>query len=198
LKPSVKFTAILVIALGSTIALGQLQGCVGGIVAAGGAGTAVAVDRRTAGTIVDDEAIELKISKAINEDRDLGEKAHINITSYNNIVLLSGETPTAAMRNHAVDIARHVEKVRKVYNEIAVAQPTTMQSRSEDTWITAKVKTKLLQTKEVSAANVKVVTENRTVYLMGLVNRAEGKAAVEAARFVDGVARVVALFEYQD
>ena len=102
------------------------------------------------------------------------------------------------MRNHAVDIARHVEKVRKVYNEIAVAQPTTMQSRSEDTWITAKVKTKLLQTKEVSAANVKVVTENRTVYLMGLVNRAEGKAAVEAARFVDGVARVVALFEYQD
>ena len=194
MKPSVKFTGILVIAL----VLSQLQACVSGIVAAGGAGAAMAVDRRTAGTIVDDAAIELKISKVINEDRDLGEKAHINITSYNNIVLLSGETPTAAMRDHAVDVARHVEKVRKVYNEIAVAQPTTMKSRSEDAWITAKVKTRLLQAKEVSAANVKVVTENRTVYLMGLVSRAEGDAAVEAARFVEGVARVVTLFEYLD
>lgn len=194
MKPPVKFTGILVIAL----VLSQLQACVGGIVAAGGAGAAMAVDRRTAGTIVDDAAIELKISKAINEDRDLGEKAHINITSYNYIVLLSGETPTAAMRDHAVDVARHVEKVRKVYNEIAVAQPTTMKSRSEDAWITAKIKTRLLQAKEVSAANVKVVTENRTVYLMGLVSRAEGEAAVEAARFVEGVARVVTLFEYLD
>jgi len=197
LKPLFKFSRFFLFTVASVLTFGQLQGCVG-LVAAGGAGAAVAVDRRTAGTIVDDEAIELKISKAINEDRDLGEKAHINITSYNNIVLLSGETPTSAMHNHAIDVARHIEKVRKVYNEIAVGQPTTMKSRSEDTWITAKIKTKLLGVKEVSAANVKVVTENRTVYLMGLVNHTEGHAAVEAARFVDGVARVVPLFEYLD
>lgn len=179
------------------LVLAQLQGCVG-VVAAGGAGAAVAVDRRSAGTIVDDEAIELKTSNAIFADDDLGRKAHINVTSYDYIVLLTGETPTAAMRDRAVDIARHVNKVRKVYNEIVVAQPTTMKSRSEDAWITAKIKAKLLGIKEVSSANIKVVTENHIVYLMGIVSHAEASAATEAARFVDGVTRVITLFEYQD
>jgi osmotically-inducible protein OsmY len=198
LNPLFKSAAIILVSLVGMLALTQLQGCVGGVIAAGGAGAAVAVDRRSAGTIVDDEAIELKISKAINEDNALGEKAHINITSYNNIVLLTGETPTDAMRDHAVSLARHTEKVRKVYNEIVVAEPTTVKSRSEDTWITAKVKTKLLGIKEVSATNIKVITENRVVYLMGLVSHAEAQAASEAARFVDGVTKVVTLFEYQD
>lgn len=179
------------------LVLAQLQGCVG-VVAAGGASAAVAADRRSAGTIVDDEAIELKTANAIFADDDLGKKAHINITSYNNIVLLTGEAPTAAMRDHAVAIARRVDKVRKVYNEIAVAQPATMKSRSEDTWITAKIKAKLLGIKEISSVNVKVVTESRSVYLMGIVSHAEANAATEAARHVDGVAQVIALFEYQD
>lgn len=198
MKSIFRIAGIVVIALGGILALGQLQGCVGGIVAAGGAGATMAVDRRSAGTIVDDETIELKISKAINEDRDLGEKAHINITSYNGMVLLTGETPTDTMRDHAVDIVRHIDMVRRVYNEIAVTEPTILKSRSEDTWITAKVKTKLLAVKEISATNVKVVTENHTVYLMGLVSRAEAQAAAETARFVEGVAKVVTLFEYQD
>lgn len=197
-----KFTArtsgAFILAACGVLVLGQLQGCIGGLVAAGGAGAAVAVDRRSAGTIVDDQSIELKIAKLINEDKNLGEKAHINITSYNGIVLLSGEAPDEEMRNRAVDTARHVEKVRSVYNEIAVAQPTTLKSRSEDTWITAKIKTKLLGIKDISAANIKVVTENRTVYLMGLVNRDEGSSAAEAARYIEGVARVVTIFEYLD
>jgi osmotically-inducible protein OsmY len=183
--------------MGCILFLVQLQGCVG-VVAAGGAGAAVAVDRRSAGTIVDDQAIELKASQSIYNDDDLGKKAHINITSYNNIVLLSGEAPTAAMRDRAVDIARHVEKVRKVYDEVVVTEPTALKSRSEDTWITAKIKAKLVGIKEVSAANVKVITENHVVYLMGLVSHAEASAAAEAARFVEGVTRVVTLFEYQD
>jgi osmotically-inducible protein OsmY len=194
IKPAGSILACLAV----LFALIQLQGCVGGIIAAGGAGAAVAVDRRSAGTIVDDQAIELKISKAINEDEDLGERAHINITSYDNIVLLTGETPTEAMRDRVIDIARYMEKVRKVYNEIVVAEPTTVKSRSEDSWITAKVKAKLLSLKEASSANTKVVTENRTVYLMGIVSHAEGNAATEAARFIEGVARVVPLFEYLD
>jgi len=188
-------TAILIIS--GVLVLAQLQGCAG-VVAAGGAGAAVAVDRRTAGTIVDDEAIEFKASDAIFSDDELGKEAHINITSFNYVVLLTGEAPTAAMRERAVEAARHVAKVRKVYNEIVVAQPTSMQSRSTDTWITAQIKTKLLGVKEVSAANIKVVTENRNVYLMGIVTHAEAHAATEAARYVDGVARVIALFEYQD
>lgn len=197
MNPILRFLRIAALSMGGIFILTQLQGCVG-VVAAGGAGAAMAVDRRSAGTIVDDQAIELKAGKAIFDDEDLGKKAHINITSYNNIVLLSGETPTAAMRDRAVDVARHVEKVRKVYDEIVVAEPTTVKSRSEDTWITAKVKTKLLSVKEISAANIKVITENRSVYLMGIVSHAEAETATEAARFVEGVARVVALFEYQD
>jgi osmotically-inducible protein OsmY len=183
--------------MSAILILAQLQGCVG-VVAAGGAGAAVAADRRSAGTIVDDAAIELKAANAIFADHDLGTKAHISITSYNYVLLLTGETPTAAMRDHAVNIARHVDKVRKVYNEIVVAPPTTVKSRSTDAWITAQVKAKLLGIKEVSAATIKVVTENRSVYLLGIVSHAEAQRATEAARFVNGVARVIALFEYQD
>jgi osmotically-inducible protein OsmY len=186
-----------VIIMCAALILTQLQGCVG-VVAAGGAGAAVAADRRSAGTIVDDEAIELKTGNAIFGNDDLGKKAHINITSFDYVVLLTGETPTAAMRDRAVDIARHIDKVRKVYNEIVVAQPTTIKSRGTDAWITAQIKAKLLGNKNVSAANVKVVTENRTVYLLGMVSHAEANAATETARFVDGVTRVIALFEYQD
>jgi osmotically-inducible protein OsmY len=196
-KPFSRLVGNALIIMNAALILTQLQGCVG-VVAAGGAGAAVAVDRRSAGTIVDDEAIELKTSNAIFGDDDLGKKAHINITSFDYIVLLTGETPTAAMRDRAVDLARHVDKVRKVYNEIVVAQPTTVKSRATDTWITAQIKAKLLGNKNVSAANVKVITENRTVYLLGMVSHAEAEAATETARFVDGVAQVIALFEYQD
>jgi len=196
-KPLSRLIGNALIIMNAALILTQLQGCVG-VVAAGGAGAVVAADRRSAGTIVDDEAIELKASNAIFGDDDLGKKAHINITSFDYVLLLTGETPTAAMRDHAVDIARHVDKVRKVYNEIVVAQPTTIKSRGTDTWITAQIKAKLLGNKAVSSANVKVVTENRTVYLLGMVSHTEAKAATETARFVDGAARVIALFEYQD
>lgn len=197
MKPVSRAVRNLFIAMSAVVILAQLQGCVG-VVAAGGAGAAVAADRRSAGTIVDDTAIELRAGNAIFADHDLGTKAHINITSYNYVLLLTGETPTAAMRDRAVNIARHVDKVRKVYNEIVVAQPTSMKSRSTDAWITAQVKAKLLSLKEVSAATIKVVTENRSVYLLGMVSHAEAQRATQAARFVDGVARVIALFEYQD
>ncbi len=197
MKPLSKLVGNAVIIMCAALILTQLQGCVG-VVAAGGAGAAVAADRRSAGTIVDDEAIELKTGNAIFGNDDLGKKAHINITSFDYVVLLTGETPTAAMRDRAVDIARHIDKVRKVYNEIVVAQPTTIKSRGTDTWITAQIKAKLLGNKNISAANVKVVTENRTVYLLGMVSHAEANAATETARFVDGVTRVIALFEYQD
>jgi len=197
-KPLSRLVGNALIIINAALILTQLQGCVGVVAAGGGAGAAVAVDRRSAGTIVDDETIELKTGNAIFGDDDLGKKAHINITSFDYVVLLTGETPTAAMRARAVDIARHVDKVRKVYNEIVVAQPTTVKSRATDTWITAQIKAKLLGNKNVSSTNVKVITENRTVYLLGMVSHAEAKAATETARFVDGVVRVIALFEYQD
>jgi len=192
---TVVLTALLA---GTAVALSQLAGCAAGLVAMGGAGAAMAVDRRSAGTIVDDKALELKISRAINDQPALADKAHINVTSYDYEVLLTGETPTADMRDRAVDIARHMVLVKKVYNQLTVGPTSDFESRSRDTLITADVKARLVADKGLSTANVKVVTEDRTVYLLGLVSHAEGSAAIQAARFADGVSEVVPLWEYTD
>lgn len=173
-----------------------LQGCA--VVAVGGAGAAVATDRRSAGAMVDDQAIELKINNALFKNDQLSKQAHINFTSYGGVVLLTGEAPSEVLRDNAVELVRHVDNVRRVHNEIVIAAPSPIKSRNQDAWITTKVKTKLIATKDVSANSVKVVTENGSVYLMGLLTRAEADAATEAARHVDGVSRVVTLFEYQD
>lgn len=198
MKACYRIAALATVLAGAVTGLGQLGGCAAGIVAAGAAGGAMAMDRRSAGTIVDDQSLELKISKAINDEPGLGEKAHINVTSYDYEVLLTGETPTAEMRDRAVDIARHVILVKKVYNQLTVAPPSDLQARSRDTMITANVKGRLLRTKGVKSGIVKVVTENRSVYLMGLLSHAEADAAIDAARFADDVARVVPLFEFTD
>lgn len=173
-----------------------LNGCA--VVAVGGAGAAVASDRRSAGSMLDDQSIELQIHDAYNKDEQLFDKAHINVTSYDGIVLLTGEAPSAAQRERAVHHARNVDKVRRVHDEITVAPPSSMLSRSQDTWITTKVKTQLLRNKKVAAHHIKVVTESGSVYLMGIVTRAEADAAAETARYVDGVTRVVTVFEYRD
>ena len=175
------------------------QGCaplvVTGVVATG---AVVAKDRRTTGTIIEDEAIELRISHAIREDEVLGGQAHINVTSYNEIVLLTGEAPTNEMRARAEQLARRADKVRQVHNEIHVAGPSSGLTRSSDVLITSKVKTRMLTEKDFESGGVKVVTEDGTVYLMGLVTRQEGRIASEITREVGGVERVVKLFEYTD
>ena len=188
--------AALLLSLFCIGAAAGLNGCA--VVAVGGAGAAVASDRRSAGSMLDDQSIELQIHDAFNKDEQLFDKVHINVTSYDGIVLLTGEAPSAAQRERAVHHARNIDKVRRVHDEITVAPPSSMLSRSQDTWITTKVKTQLLSNKKVAAHHIKVVTENGSVYLMGIVTRAEGEAATETARYVDGVARVVTIFEYRD
>ncbi|OGT84548.1 MAG: BON domain-containing protein [Gammaproteobacteria bacterium RIFCSPLOWO2_02_FULL_61_13] len=179
-------------------ALVLLQGCVA--VAAGGAvaGASAAVDRRTTGTLVEDESIELKAVRAIMADKDLNSQSHLNVTSYNTVVLLTGETPTDELRQRAEQIARGVDKVTTVHNEITVAAPSSMMTRSSDTVITSKVKTKLLADKNIEGVNIKVVTENGVVYLMGLASRAEAERATEVARQTGGVQKVVKVFQYTD
>ena len=175
-----------------------LQGCVA--VAAGGAvaGASAAVDRRTTGTLVEDESIELKAVRAIMADKDLNSQSHLNVTSYNTVVLLTGETPTDELRQRAEQIARGVDKVTTVHNEITVAAPSSVMTRSSDTVITSKVKTKLLADKNIEGVNIKVVTENGVVYLMGLASRAEAERATEVARQTGGVQKVVKVFQYTD
>lgn len=183
-------TAIMV------IQAAMLGGCVAAVGAGAATGAAVAYDRRTAGTFIDDGLIEMKARGKIQEDEELWKYAHINVTSYNNIVLLTGEAPSEALRQRAAESVRQVQKVRKVHNEIVVAAPSSMLSRSGDTWITGKVKTSLLNAEGVDAARVKVVTENGVVYLMGLVTPQEAEAATEVTRKVNGVQKVVKIFEY--
>ena len=178
--------------------LTQLYGCA--VVAVGGAATAatVAVDRRTPGTQLEDQTIELKASSALNADPELDEQAHLNVISYNTVVLITGETPTEAMSQKALDIVKSLEKVTHVYNEITIAAPSAWVSRTSDSYITTKVKTKLFANKELSGIEIKVVTEKGVVYLMGIVSRAESEVATEIARQTGGVQKVVKLFQYTD
>lgn len=176
-----------------------LEGCAVGVGAGAATGTAAAYDRRSTGAMVDDQIIEFKALDAIRKDQDLWNQIHFNATSVNNIVLLTGEAPRDELRQRAESLIKRIPKVRRVHNEIVIAAPSSMLSRSSDSWLTGKVKTMLIQAKQVAAAaRIKVVTENGTVYLMGLVTRDEGDAATDVARKVSGVQRVVKIFEYVD
>lgn len=177
--------------------LASAPGCaplvVGGGAAAAGAN--VALDRRTTGTVVEDQAIELKARRAFSGDQDIKDQSHINVISYNNIVLLTGEATSAGLRERIAKLVRGIEKVRQIHNEIAIAAPSALLSRSSDAVITAEIKSRLLLDKEVEGRAVKVVTENGAVFLMGLVTDAEAQAATEVAQQVSGVQKVVTLFE---
>lgn len=175
-----------------------LQGCVGAIVAGGAAGASAATDRRTMGTIVEDQSIEIKAKRAINADGELADQARIGTTSFNGVLLLTGQAPNEDARARAADKVKDIDKVRKVHNEIVVGKPISLQTASRDTWITTKVKSMLLGAKDISANDIKVVTDNGAVYLMGLVTHAEADIASDIASRTDGVERVVRIFEYID
>jgi osmotically-inducible protein OsmY len=176
----------------------QLGGCAAVALTGVAAGAAVAVDKRTTGTVIEDQSIELKASELIYADDELHDNTHINVTSYNTIVLVTGEAPSEEMRQRVIDIVRNVEKVTSVHNEITIAAPSSFMSRSSDSVITSKVKAQLATSRTASAMATKVVTEKGVVYLMGLVSRQKGDRATEIARTTGGVQRVVRLFQYVD
>jgi osmotically-inducible protein OsmY len=183
-----------------SLALLSATGCAPIIVGGAAAGASAAYDRRTTGAFVEDESIEIKALHAIAGDNELHDRTHINITSINGVVLMSGEAPTAAMKQRAEKLVRDVEKVRQVHNEVNVMERTSLATRSNDTFITSKVKTKLLTDfdSESLGTRIKVVTENSVVYLMGLVTREEGERAARGTSTVGGIERVVKVFEYLD
>jgi len=185
------FASLLMLA-----ALQLLQGCAA--IAVGGIAGAVVMseDRRTVGTITEDTAIELKASSRIGQK--LKEGVHVNAVSFNRMLLLTGEVPDAAAREEAERIARGIEYVRGVYNELTVSGVSSYTVRSNDSLITSKVKTRFLDSKKFNGIHVKVVTENSVVYLMGLVKREEANDATEIARTTSGVQKVVRVFEYID
>lgn len=177
--------------------LWMLSGCGPVIVGGVAGGAAVAHDSRTTGTFVEDEAIELKIINSVYQNADLN-SSHINATSYNNIVLLTGEAATEDLRQRIHDLAAATEKVRQVHDYIRVGHTRSLAARSNDTWLTTQVKTQHLRIKDFDPTRVKVVTESSVVYLMGLLNHKEGAAVAELTRRIGGVRKVVKLFEYRD
>lgn len=163
---------------------------VGGAVVGGGM---MATDRRTTGTQVEDEGIELRAANRIREQ--LGERAHVNVTSYNRKVLLSGEVATAQDRQQVEQIVSGVENVQGIVNDLGVMAISTLGQRSTDTLISGKVRASLVDASDLLASAYKVVTERNVVYLMGRVTAREAQRATDIARSVDGVAKVVRLFD---
>ena len=182
------------LALAALLTASLLSGCAPVLVAGAVAGGAlIATDRRSTGAQVDDTSIETKIATTLNSR--YGDRAHIATTSYNGNVLLSGEAPDAAIANDAVALARSTDRVRNVYNEIAIQAPTDLSTRTNDSYTTSKVKARFVEGNKFSATHVKVVTERGIVYLMGIVSKAEADAASQIAATTSGVTRVVRLFE---
>lgn len=181
------------------VTLLQLVGCATPVVlgAAAASSAAVANDERTTGTIIDDQGIEFKVAGRLNDDVGLKENGSISVTSYNGVVLLTGEVISPGLKQRASAIAHDTPQVRMVVNELELAEPDSVGDYAKDSWITTKVKSKLLGDDIVPGNKVKVVTDKRVVYLMGLISREQGRVAAELARQTDGVRKVVKLFEYQ-
>ncbi len=178
-----------------------LTGCAAAVVGAGAAaGTTatVAHDRRTTGTFIEDQAIELKAVKSFFLDKEINDSSHINVTSINTVVLITGETPGEDIRNRIVNIVRDIPKVTHVYDELTIAAPSSWTSRGSDSLITSKVKIRLLTLDDFDGTRVKVVTEKGVVYLMGLLTRSESDIATGEAQQLGGVQKIVKLFQYID
>ena len=189
-KISIPRRAVLAAALIATSLLGACALLIGGA-AVGGA--MVATDRRTTGTQVEDQAIETKGDNQVSAL--LGDRAHVNITSYNLMVLLTGEVPTEADKATVEKSVSQIEHVRSIVNDLAVMPKSSLSTRSNDSILTGRVKAEFIGANGLSANAIKVVTERSVVYLMGRVTETEAKLAVELTRGVSGVQKVVRVFE---
>lgn len=188
-----RFQRVALMALAAAAVVGSLSACVPLVVGGAVVGTLVVIDRRTSGTQLEDEGIEFRASNRIKEV--IGDKGHVNVTSYNRQVLLTGEVPTAKDRELVEKAVAGVDNVRSVVNELAVMPNSTLTQRSNDTLITGKVKASFVDAKDISLNAFKIVTERNTVFLMGRVTPREVARATEIARGVGGVEKVVRVFE---
>jgi len=190
-----KFPGIALTVLASIL---LLQGCAAMVVGGAATTAVVAHDRRTAGTMVEDQSIELKAYDRLAQDEEIKQGSRINVTSYNKMVLLTGQANSEAIRGKAEQLVSQVEQVRRVVNEIEIGSTASFGEHSRDVALTAEVKLKLSNVKlpDFDSLRVKVVTERGSVYLMGLLTREEAKAVTDVVRYISGVRRVVKVFEY--
>ena len=182
-----------------SLSLIYLAGCVATAVTVAAVTTVdVAHDRRTIGEYIDDQSIEFTVRTFVVRNDELRKNAHISATSMNGILLLTGEAPTTELKNKVTGFAKDVEGVRQLVDELRIAGETGYISRTNDVWLTTKVKSVLFAKTKLDANRVKVVSEAGSVYLMGLVSREEAENATQITRQVGGVTQVVQVFEYKD
>lgn len=191
MKKSLQRTTLMLALAAGTLT--TLSGCfplvAGGVVT----GAMVASDRRTSGTVVEDEGIELKASARVREN--LGERVHVNITSYNRQVLITGEVPSAQDKQLVEKVVSGVENVRNIVNELGVMGNATLTQRSSDALVTGRVKAGLIDAKDLISSAFKVVTERGTTYIMGRVTQREANRATEVVSGTTGVQRLVRILE---
>lgn len=179
------------------VVLFTLEGCLPAVFVAGAtAGGAVIYDSRSMKVMAHDQDIDTKARDIINDDVDLKFKSHLSVTTFNQIALAVGQTPTPDLRDRLIKKLQTIPNVKRIYNEITIEPPTSSSARSHDVWLTTKVKTALLAQSGLHSSQIKVVTEKSSVYLMGVVSKSQGEIAAQATSKVEGIAKVVKLFEY--
>ncbi len=174
-----------------------LQGCVAAAGVAVVTGASMATDKRTFGKQIDDQGIEFNIAQKFSNHAAISKQANLSVVSINGGVLVVGQAPTPHLRDEAIKLVNNVEGVSQVHNQIRISNTTSITTRTNDAWLTTKVKTNLFGSDTIDATNVKVVTENGEVFLMGLIAKEHANEAVEITRHINGVNRVFKLFEYR-
>jgi osmotically-inducible protein OsmY len=181
----------------STITIAVLlQGCVAAAVVGVVGGASVATDNRSLGNQIDDQKIEIDAQAKLRKSDALSDNTNLQVISVNGSVLVIGQAPNSYLRDQAIKAINEVNGVKRLHNQIRVSNTTSFTTKTNDVWLTSKVKTSLFGTDKLDATNIKVVTENGEVFLMGLVTKEQATIAVEIARNVSGVNRVFKIFEY--
>lgn len=185
----IKLTALLLVVT-------VLQGCAVATVVAITAGANMATDRRSIGNQIDDQSIELEAYNEITKNKSLRDNTNLHITSVNGSVLIIGQAPNTYLKDQVVKIVNQIQGVVRIHNQIRLGNITSVTTQTNDVWLTSKVKAALFSNDEVNGKDIKVITENGEVFLMGIVSKKEADAAVNITRNISGVNRVFKAFEY--
>lgn len=188
------------IIISSIISLSLLSGCLPAAFIAGATlGGAVVYDKRDTSAMLDDNGIGKQVKYKIDKDFEFKQfHSRVKIAVFNQVVLLVGEVPNDQLRQRAYALAMSVKNVKRVYNQLEVSGEISLMQQSNDAWITSKVRSMMLAAKGLHSTQIKVITENKVVYLMGIVTRKQAELASDAARHVTGVSKVVEVFEYEE
>lgn len=179
--------------------ISSLTGCVGAVAVGAITATAATTNERSFSEVIDDEAITLNITADITtKDKKLLLDNNVIILTIRKKVLLVGQVGSDIERTQIANLAQHSDNVVQVYNQLRIGSPITFEQRSKDSWLTTKVKASMLELEGIKPLNLKVLTENSEVFLIGTVTHNEGDQAAEAARYVVGVNKVIKVFEYKD